>query len=416
VNVVIFVPAYVTATKVIASSLSRYFLFLIFRLFSQRRTFATAGKASISHIMENELFAPANVGLVGLRNHVVMSPMTRCRAVGNVPNALMAEYYGQRAGAGLIVTEGTAPSPNGLGYARIPGMFSREQVEGWKRTTGDVHEKGGKIFVQLMHTGRISHALNMPAGSRILAPSAVQAAGQMWTDQKQMQDFPVPEAMGGDDLVNTRAEYVGSAKNALAAGFDGVELHSANGYLLEQFLSPVSNVRKDSYGGNMVNRCRFVIEVAEAVSDAIGKDRTGIRLSPYGVFNDMPQYLEIDATYIYVSEQLHRIGLAYIHIVDHSSMGGPLVPLEIRGLIREGFRNTIILSGGYDRSKAEADIELGLAGLVAFGRPFINNPDLVERMKNDWPLSTDLRQELFYTEGTAGYTDYPIYKEQPVAV
>ena len=166
----------------------------------------------------------------------------------------------------------------------------------------------------------------------------------------------------------------------------------------------------------MVNRCRFVIEVAEAVSDAIGKDRTGIRLSPYGVFNDMPQYLEIDATYIYVSEQLHRIGLAYIHIVDHSSMGGPLVPLEIRGLIREGFRNTIILSGGYDRSKAEADIELGLAGLVAFGRPFINNPDLVERMKNDWPLSTDLRQELFYTEGTAGYTDYPIYKEQPVAV
>jgi N-ethylmaleimide reductase len=366
--------------------------------------------------MENELFASAKVGSVGLRNHVVMSPMTRCRAVDNIPNALMAEYYGQRAGAGLIITEGTAPSPNGLGYARIPGMFSKEQVEGWKRTTGAVHEKGGKIFVQLMHTGRVSHPLNMPAGSRILAPSAVQAAGQMWTDQKQMQDFPVPEAMSADDVVNTKAEYVESAKNALEAGFDGIELHSANGYLLEQFLSPVTNVRKDSYGGNMDNRCRFVIEVAAAVADAIGRERAGIRLSPYGVFNDMPQYREIDATYSYLSEQLHRIGLAYIHIVDHSSMGGPVVPPEIKDLIREGFKNTIILSGGYDRSNAETDIELGLAGLVAFGRPFINNPDLVERMRNDWPLSVELHQDLFYTAGAKGYTDYPLYSHQPVHV
>jgi N-ethylmaleimide reductase len=366
--------------------------------------------------MENELFTQAKVGSVGLRNHVVMSPMTRCRAVGNIPNTLMAEYYGQRAGAGLIVTEGTAPSPNGLGYARIPGMFSKEQVEGWKKTTGAVHEKGGKIFVQLMHTGRVSHALNMPAGSRILAPSAVQAAGQMWTDQQQMQDFPVPEAMNADDLVNTRTEYVESAKNAIAAGFDGVELHSANGYLLEQFLSPFSNVRNDSYGGNVKNRCRFVMEVATAVADAIGKDKTGIRLSPYGVFNDMPQYKEIDDTYTYLAEQLNKIGLVYIHIVDHSSMGGPVVPLRIKDLIREAFKNTVILSGGYDKSNAETDIELGLAGLVAFGRHFINNPDLVERMKNDWPLSKNLRQELFYTEGKLGYTDYPVYMQEPVGV
>jgi N-ethylmaleimide reductase len=366
--------------------------------------------------MENELFTQAKVGSVGLRNHVVMSPMTRCRAVGNIPNALMAEYYGQRAGAGLIITEGTAPSPNGLGYARIPGMFSREQVEGWKKTTGAVHEKGGKIFVQLMHTGRISHALNMPAGARILAPSAVQAAGQMWTDQQQMQDFPMPEAMSGDDLVHTRAEYVASAKNALDAGFDGVELHSANGYLLEQFLSPFSNVRKDSYGGNMENRCRFVLEVAAAVADAIGKYKTGIRLSPYGVFNDMPQYREIEDTYTYLAEELSKIGLAYIHIVDHAAMGGPVVPLVIKDRIRRGFKNTVILSGGYDKTNAETDIELGLAGLVAFGRPFINNPDLVERMKNDWPLSTDLRQDLFYTEGKLGYTDYPVYKREPVGI
>jgi N-ethylmaleimide reductase len=366
--------------------------------------------------MENELFAPAKVGSVGLRNHVVMSPMTRCRAVGNIPSALMAEYYGQRAGAGLIITEGTAPSPNGLGYARIPGVFSKEQAEGWKWTTGAVHRRGGKIFAQLMHTGRVSHALNMPAGSRILAPSAIQAVGQMWTDQSQMQDFPVPEEMSADDLVHTREEYVGSAKMALAAAFDGVELHAANGYLLEQFLSPVSNVRKDSYGGSMENRCKFVIEVAAAVADAIGKDRLGIRISPYGVFNDMPHYPEMDATYTYLSQQLRRIGLAYIHIVDHSSMGGPVVPMGIKDLIREGFNSTIILSGGYNRRDAERDIELGLAGLVAFGRPFINNPDLVERMKNDWPLSKDLRNDLFYTEGEAGYTDYPVYQQRPVGV
>ncbi len=270
--------------------------------------------------------------------------------------------------------------------------------------------------MQLMHTGRISHALNMPSGSRIVAPSAVQAAGQMWTDQKQMQDFPVPEAMSADDLVHTGLEYVESGKNALGAGFDGIELHSANGYLLEQFLSPLSNVRKDSYGGNIENRCRFVIEVASAVAEAVGKDRTGIRLSPYGIFNDMPQYREIDATYTYLSEQLHRVGLAYIHIVDHSSMGGPAVPPEIKVLIRQGFKNMVILSGGYDKANAETDIELGLAGLVAFGRPFINNPDLVDRMKNNWPLFGDFREALFYTEGNVGHTDYPVYKEQSVGV
>lgn len=336
-----------------------------------------------------------------------MSPMTRCRAIGNVPNELMAEYYKQRSNAGLIITEGTSPSPNGLGYARIPGIFSKQQVVGWKKVTTVVHQAGAKIIVQLMHTGRISHPLNMPAGAQIIAPSAVKAAGQMWTDAKQLQDFPVPKEMTDEDLLHTKTEFVDAALNALDAGFDGVELHSANGYLLEQFLSPVSNQRKDKYGGSIENRCRFVLEIAASVAEARGEEHTGIRLSPYGVASDMPLYPEIDATYKYLSEQLNNIGIAYIHIVDHSAMGSPIVPVEMKKIIRQNFKNTIILSGGYDKEKAEADLESGLGDLVAFGRPFINNPDLVERFENNWPLSQDLKMDLFYSADEKGYTDYP---------
>ena len=358
-------------------------------------------------MQEYKLFSPQQIGSVKLKNRIVMSPMTRCRAIGNVPNELMAEYYKQRAGAGLIITEGTSPSPNGLGYARIPGIFNKQQVEGWKKVTSAVHSKDGKIFVQLMHTGRISHPLNMTEGSQILAPSAVKAAGQMWTDAQQLQDFPVPKEMTADDLLHTKAEFVTAAKNAMDAGFDGVELHGANGYLLEQFLSPISNIRKDNYSGSFENRCRFVLEVVAAVAEAVGKGKTGIRLSPYGVASDMPHYPEIDATYHYLSEQLNKLGIAYIHIVDHTAMGAPAVPLEIKKLIRKNFKNSIILSGGYDKERAEADLRSGLGDLVAFGRPFINNPDLVERLKNDWPLSTKLDMDLFYTADEKGYTDYP---------
>lgn len=359
---------------------------------------------------EYTLFTPGTVGSVHVKNRIVMAPMTRCRAIGNIPNELMAKYYKQRSGAGLILTEGTSPSPNGLGYARIPGLFSKQQVEGWKLTTSAVHSGGGKIFVQLMHTGRISHPLNMPEGSQIIAPSAVKAAGQMWTDAQQLQDFSVPKEMTVEDILSTKAEFVTAAKNAIEAGFDGVELHSANGYLLEQFLSPVSNIREDSYGGSIENRCRFVLEVVEAVADAIGKEITGIRLSPYGVASDMPHYPEIDATYKYMAEQLYDLGIAYIHLVDHSSMGAPLVPMALKKMVRTIFKKTLILSGGYDKERAEADIENGLGDLVAFGRPFINNPDLVERLKNNWPLSQDLKMDLFYSADEKGYTDYPLYK------
>jgi N-ethylmaleimide reductase len=357
-----------------------------------------------------KLFTPQNIGSVEVSNRIVMSPMTRCRAIGNLPNELMAEYYKQRSGAGLIITEGTSPSPNGLGYARIPGIYSKHQVEGWKKITSVVHKGGGKIFIQLMHTGRISHPLNMPEGAQILAPSAVKATGQMWTDSKMLQDFQVPKEMTNEDLVHTKSEYVAAAKNAMNAAFDGVELHGANGYLLEQFLSPVSNIRKDIYGGSIENRSRFVIEVVTSVAEVIGKEKTAIRLSPYGVASDMPHYPEIDATYKYLSEQLNNLGIAYIHLVDHSAMGAPLVPMELKKLIRNTFKNAIILSGGYDQQRAEADIQSGLGDLVAFGRPYINNPDLVARFKNNWTLSQDLRMDLFYTADEKGYTDYPFYQ------
>lgn len=359
---------------------------------------------------EQKLFTPAKVGSIELKNHIVMAPMTRCRAIGNIPNDLMKEYYEQRSSAGLIITEGTSPSPNGLGYARIPGIFSKQQVEGWKKITSAVHKKGGKIVIQLMHTGRISHILNMPEGSHILAPSAIKAAGQMYTDVKQLQDYPMPQEMTIKDIIRTKEEYIAAAKNAIEAGFDGVELHGANGYLLEQFLSPVSNVRKDTYGGTIENRCRFVLEVAMEVAETIGKDKTGIRLSPYGVASDMPHYPEIDATYSYLSEHLNKIGIAFVHLVDHSAMGAPAVPIEIKKLIRNNFKNTIIHCGGFDLVKAEADLESGLADLIAFGRPFINNPDLVDRLKNNWALAKDLHMDLFYAADAKGYTDYPEHK------
>jgi len=361
-----------------------------------------------------KLFTPIKVGSLTFKNRVVMAPMTRCRAIENIPNQLIATYYHQRASAGLIITEGTSPSANGLGYARIPGIFSEDQIEGWKITCDAVHEAGGKIFIQLMHTGRISHFLNMPEDAEILAPSAIKAAGQMWTDAKQMQDHSVPKEMTAADILLTQAEFTSSAKNAINAGFDGVELHIANGYLLEEFLSPHTNKRSDHYGGTMENRCCFVLEVVAAVADAIGKEKTGIRFSPYGAAGDMAIYPEINATYDYLSKELQKLGIAYIHLVDHSAMGAPAVPIEIKKLIRNNFKNTLILCGGYHKESAEADLESGLADMIGFGRPFINNPDLVVRMEYNQDLSQSLNTELFYSADEKGYTDYPFYKAPAV--
>lgn len=352
------------------------------------------------------LFAPVKVGPHTLQNRIVMAPLTRSRAIGNIPNELIAEYYGQRASAGLIVTEGTSPSPNGLGYPRIPGIFSQAQIEGWTKITRAVHAGGAKIFLQLMHTGRVTHPLNLPEGARMIAPSAVAAAGEMYTDAEGMKPQPAPAEMTHQDIAATKEEFVQAAKNALAAGFDGVELHGANGYLLEQFIRPNSNIRTDEYGGPIENRVRFVLEVAVAVADAIGKDRLGIRLSPFGIFNDMPHYDTMEADYAYLTERLSALGLLYLHIVDHSAMGAPQVPDSMKQTMRRLFSGAIILSGGYDAERAQRDIDAGLGDLVAVGRDFLANPDLPARWRSGSVLNRP-DPDTFYTPGPKGYTDYP---------
>jgi len=358
----------------------------------------------------SQLFSITTLGSLTLQNHLVMAPMTRSRATNNIPNELMAQYYAQRATAGLIITEGTSPSPNGLGYPRIPGIFSAAQVAGWKRVTDAVRARGAKMFLQFMHCGRVGHALNLPAGARIIAPSAVAAAGDMYTDAEGLKAHPVPQAMTEADIRTAVEEFAQGAKNAVAAGFDGVELHGANGYLLEQFIRPNSNQRTDRYGGSTENRARFVLEVADAVIKAIGKDKVGIRLSPFGVFNDMPLYDAMEADYTYLAQQLNAKGLVYIHLVDHSSMGAPPVPGSIKSMFRSEFKGKLILSGGYDAARAESDLAAGKCDLIAVGRPFLANPDLVARWKaGDAVNEPDMNT--FYTPGPKGYTDYPELNE-----
>jgi N-ethylmaleimide reductase len=355
--------------------------------------------------MRHSLFTPVNLGNLQLKNRIVMAPMTRCRALGNVPNELMEEYYRQRATAGLIITEGTAPSANGLGYARIPGLFTDEQVQGWRRVNDGVHQAGGKIFVQLMHTGRVSHPANMLTGSKILAPSALAAPGELWTDSRGQQPLPVPAAMTEADIANTIAEFVQAAQRAISAGFDGIELHAANGYLLDQFLNTASNQRADQWGGSVENRIRFVVEVAKATAAAIGAERIGMRISPYGAFNGTQPDAEMDALYELLVAELNQIGLVYIHVVDHSSMGAPEVSPVLKEKMRAGFKGRYILSGGYDLARAEADLAAQRGDLVAFGRPFISNPDLVAKLQQGSAL-TPPDFSTFYTPGEKGYTDY----------
>jgi len=355
--------------------------------------------------MTSTLFTPATLGKMQLKNRIVMAPMTRSRATGNIPNALMEKYYQLRAGAGLIITEGTAPTANALGYARIPGVFADAQVQGWRRVTDGVHQAGGKIFVQLMHTGRVGHPANMPAGTRILAPSALAAPGEMWTDSSGQQPHPVPVAMSEDDILDAINEFSVAAKRAIEAGFDGIELHAANGYLIDQFLNTASNQRTDRWGGSIENRIRFAVIVAKVTAAAIGAERIGMRISPYGVFNGMAPDAKMDALYELLITELNAIGLAYIHVVDHSAMGAPEVSPALKAKLRAAFKGSYILSGGYDQSRANTDLDAQRGDLVAFGRPFIANPDLVEKLRAGTPL-TDADANTFYTPGEQGYTEF----------
>jgi N-ethylmaleimide reductase len=352
------------------------------------------------------LFDPFTLGPIPLKNRIVMSPMTRSRSIGNVPGDLVATYYGQRAGAGLIITEGTSPSPNGLGYARIPGLFSKEQAAAWKHVTDVVHAKGGRIAVQLMHTGRVGHPLNLPTGARILAPSAVAAPGEMYTDAQGPQPHPVPEAMNDAEIETAIGEYASSGALAMEAGFDAVELHGANGYLIEQFLNVASNKRTDAWGGTVDGRLKFVLAVVDRLAARIGADRVGIRLSPYGAFGGMQADADTDALYTKLATELSARKILYIHLVDHSAMGTPKPKPELIAAIRKNFKGPIILSGGYDKGRAEADLKEGRGELVAFGRPFLGNPNLPDKLRRGAELRAP-DQATFYTPGEKGYTDYP---------
>ena len=358
--------------------------------------------------MTYDLFQPLADGPLSTRNRIAMAPMTRSRALGNLPNALMADYYGQRRGAGLIISEGTSPSPEGLGYPRIPGLFSDAQAAAWKPVVAAAKADGARFVVQLMHTGRIANARNLPAGAEVIAPSAVRAAGQIWTDSDGQQDHDVPRAMEAADIARVTADYVRAARLALDAGFDGVEIHAANGYLPNQFLNPKSNLRTDGYGGSADHRQRFLLEVVDAVAAAIGRERVGVRLSPFNSYNDLAAGYpgEAEETLALVRKlQDRRIG--YLHLITT-----PL-PVELVDAVRAAFRGTLVLAGDYDADKANAAIAAGRADLVAFARHFIGNPDLPERLRRKLPLAAFDGSKLF-SAGSDGYNDYPAYAA-PVA-
>ncbi|MFY2762622.1 alkene reductase [Arenimonas sp. MALMAid1274] len=359
--------------------------------------------------MTSLLTTPFKTDTLTLANRVVMAPMTRSRAEGNQPNALMREYYAQRAGAGLIVSEGTSPSPDGLGYARIPGLYTPAQAEGWGDIARAVQAGGSRLFIQLMHAGRIGHGANLPEGATLVAPSAIAASGQMWTDSAGMQPHPVPKAMDADDIARIRADHVRAARLAVEHGVDGVELHGANGYLIGQFLNPRSNQRTDAYGGSGENRRRFLLELVDAVTAEVGKARVGVRLSPFNPFNDLEaNYAGEREDFLATVAELAKRDIAYLHLAGGTVTG------ELLAQVRRDFPGTLILNGGYDGARAEADLASGLADLVAFGRPFIANPDYPERLRTGAPIA-DLDANTLYTPGAAGYTDYPRHGAQAAA-
>ena len=352
-----------------------------------------------------DLFSSLTIGNYTLKNRVVMAPLTRCRSVqDNIPNDLMAAYYAQRASAGLIISEATQISTLGIGYPCTPGIHNDAQVEGWKKVTKAVHEKDGKIFLQLWHVGRISHSSFHP-GELPVAPSAIKPSGEVYTFDG-MKAYETPRALSVEEIQAIVKEYVKGAKNAIKAGFDGVEIHSANGYLLDEFLRDGTNIREDEYGGSIENRSRFLFDVIKAVTAEIGADRTGLRLSPSGTFNDMTDS-DPQKHFTYVCDKLNAFDLAYLHIVDALEgdirHGANVVELSA---IREAYKGVLITCGGYDKDRGNAAIRDKLADAVAFGVLYIANPDLPERFKAGAALNeADL--DTFYTQDEKGYTDYP---------
>lgn len=338
-----------------------------------------------------------------------MAPLTRCRAInGNLPNDSMAVYYGQRASAGLIIAEGTSPSPNGLGYTNIPGLFTEQHVELWKQSTDAVHEKGGSIFLQMMHTGRIAHQDNLPESARVIGASSVVKSGEVKTYSGERLPYTIPHQLSLLEIQATIDEYIHSAELAIQAGFDGVEIHCAHGYLPNQFINTETNTRTDTYGGSIKNRCRFVLEIAEKMCASIGTDKVSIRISPFSYADMHENGEDLNKLYSYLAAELQKLNLVYLHL-SHMGDADPR-KFALWKKLRKTFTNTLILCGDFTKETAQKKITSGEADLVAFGRDYIANPDLVERFENNWPLE-ERNREFWYGNGHEGYTDYLPYSK-----
>ena len=362
---------------------------------------------------ESPLFSPFTVGRLTLPNRIVLAPMTRVRAsaAGIIPE-MAAEYYGRRASGGLLVTEATQVLPNGAGGPGTPGIHNDEQVAAWRHVTDAVHAAGGRIYVQLWHTGRAAHPSFLPAGSEIVSASAVAIEGEVFTPAGRVP-YVTPRALTLADIPQYVEAYAHGARNAIAAGFDGVEIHAANGYLIDQFLRDGSNRRTDAYGGSIENRTRFLLDVVRAVTSAIGADRTGVRVSPTNAFQSM-QDSDPAALFGFVAQQLDAFGLAYLHVLEPVRADHPSADKAGRVVapaLRAAFRGPFILNGGYDRAAADAAIADGHADLIAFGVPYLANPDLPERYARNAPLNAP-NPATFYGGGAEGYIDYPTLDEQ----
>ena len=356
----------------------------------------------------HELLSPFKLNTLALKNRIVMAPMTRSRAGDKrIPNSLMARYYVQRASAGLIITEATVISKQGIGWLNTPGIYSDEQTEAWKKVVDAVHAKGTPLFLQLWHCGRASHSSFHENQELPVAPSAIRLNGDSLHTPTGKQSYETPRALETDEVLAIVEDYRRAAQRAKTAGFDGIEIHAANGYLIDQFLQSKTNLRTDCYGGNFENRYRFLDEIVKAVLTIWPAGRVGVHLSPNGIYNDMgsPDFRE---TFLYVSKQLNTHGLAYLHVVDGLAFGfhglGPAVTLPE---FRDVFEGPLIGNCGYTQETAEAAIQNHQADLISFGRPFISNPDLVERFANGWPLNAPADQKFWFSFDEAGYTDFP---------
>ncbi|WP_117311974.1 alkene reductase [Stenotrophomonas sp. G4] len=364
--------------------------------------------------MTAALFRPFDLAGLPLHNRIAMAPMTRARNPGAVANALTAQYYRQRASAGLIISEGTPVSPQGQGYIDVPGIWSAEQVAGWTLVTDAVHAAQGAIFAQLWHVGRMSHASLQPdggqpvsAGTRPVASDPKNTSFVYLDDGSRGHADPTPpRALSTEEVPGIVADFVQGADNAIAAGFDGIELHAANGYLFEQFLNPVTNDRQDVYGGSLRNRARLILDTVDAMAARIGAHRIGVRLAPNSQVFDMPAYAENEASYLYLAEELGKRGLAYVHLNDNYLHGAPAIGEAFLKAFKQAYGGTVILAGGMTRERALRLVEEGIIDLAAFGQPFIANPDLVERLQRDVPLAIPDRST-YYGGGSEGYLDYP---------